>query len=517
MASKYKITYVDCLRLIYSTYKTELSFGVDKEVILSELENYFDRESSSEMVFDEDEEIAKDSRSKANGILRRLKDSGWIEYEMSNDYRVKVNLIDYAATMIESFNKIIKNEEMEYQALVSQIHATILNQDSYVKPYEYIIKRVAENTEELMIGLKKLNTNIKKYIDAITNEKTAGEIVQDFFVYHREIGSKAYHRIKTSENISHFRTAIIENLYNILNDRNLFERAVLGYMEIEMGYEKNSIAYSSDKLNQSQSNVIEQVKSQEQIYSPAPQKLQPQAMPKTEINPDKVEAENALRNVIHSIISAFKNYDEIISEIDGKNSKYIASAIARAKFLLTNTNNAEGKIATILKTLSKEFNQDERLNLYDEIDDDLFEVFQIFPQGFIDSDSLYVVPISKKMSLPQELDLTLGISKQDRELRKALEQERARNRFSRKNINQYVEELFSISAKQKGDINLDSESKMNILASTIAIGSKRDFIRIIFISLYGRDKKSKYKTTMTDQVHSINGFRFRDFNIERCD
>jgi hypothetical protein len=319
-----------------------------------------------------------------------------------------------------------------------------------------------------MIGLKKLNTNIKKYIDAITNEKTAGEIVQDFFVYHREIGSKAYHRIKTSENISHFRTAIIENLYNILNDRNLFERAVLGYMEIE-------------------------------------------------INPDKAEAENALRNVIHSIISAFKNYDEIISEIDGKNSKYIASAIARAKFLLTNTNNAEGKISTILKTLSKEFNQDERLNLYDEIDDDLFEVFQIFPQGFIDSDSLYVVPISKKMSLPQELDLTLGISKQDRELRKALEQERARNRFSRKNINQYVEELFSISAKQKGDINLDSESKMNILASTIAIGSKRDFIRIIFISLYGRDKKSKYKTTMTDQVLSINGFRFRDFNIERCD
>src|SRR5690606_1541520 len=127
---------------------------------------------------------------------------------------------------------------MEYQSLVSQIHATLLNKEAYVKPYEYIIKRVVENTEELITGLKKLNTNIKKYIDAITNEKTAGEIVQDFFVYHKDIGSKAYHRIKTSDNISHFRTSIIENLYNILNDKNIFERAVLGYMEIEQVEEK---------------------------------------------------------------------------------------------------------------------------------------------------------------------------------------------------------------------------------------------------------------------------------------
>lgn len=454
LTSKYKTTYIDCLRLIYNTYKTELSFGVDKEVILSELENYFDNESNIEMVFDEDEEIAKDSRSKANGILRRLKDSGWIEYEVSNDYKVKVNLFDYAATIIESFNKIIKNEELEYQSLVSQIHATLLNKEAYVKPYEYIIKRVSENTEELMIGLKKLNTNIKKYIDAITNEKTAGEIVEDFFVYHKDIGSKAYHRIKTSDNISHFRSAIIENLYNILNDENIFERAVLGYMEVE------------------------QVEDQEQAI-------------------------DSLRGQILHIISAFRNYDDIISEIDSKNSKYIGSAVARAKFLLTNTNNAEGKISKVLAYLSEEFNKDETLNLYDEVDDLLFQVFNIFPQGFIDSDSLYVVPISKKMSLPEELSNTLGFSTEERELRKLALQEKNKNRFSRKNINSYVEELL-------GD-------RKAILASALPLESKRDLVKIIFISLYGKDKKSIYKTTHTNEIISVNDFRFCDFMIERCE
>lgn len=454
LTSKYKTTYIDCIRLIYNTYKNELSFGVDKEVILAELESYFEDQSSEDMIFDDNEEIVKDSRAKANAILRNLKDSGWIEYEVSNDYRVKINLFDHAATMIESFNKILKNEEMEYQSLVSQIHATLLNKAAYVKPYEYIIKRVIENTEELITGLKKLNTNIKKYIDDITNEKTAGEIVQDFFVYHKDIGSKAYHRIKTSDNISNFRTSIIENLYNILSDKNIFDRAVLGYMEIEQAKEKT-------------------------------------------------DAEDSLRERILSVISAFRNYDDIISEIDNKNAKYIGSAVARAKFLLTNTNNAEGKISKILAYLSDEFNSDETINLYDEVDDTFFEVFNIFPQGFIDNDSLYVVPISRKMSVPQELSSTLGISEEERERRKLALQEKNKNRFSRKNINTYIEELL--------------KDKQAVLASTLPLDTKRDLIRIIFISLYGKDKKSMYKTTQTNEVITVNDFRFSDFVIERCE
>jgi len=454
LTSKYKTTYIDCLRLIYNTYKSELSFGVDKEIIVAELENYFDNESTSEMVFDEDNEIAKDSRSKANAILRRLKENGWIEHELSNDFRVKVNLFDYAATVIESFNKIIKNEELEYQSLVSQIHATLLNKEGYIKPYEYIIKRVIENTEELMVGLKKLNTNIKKYIDAITNEKSAAEIVQDFFIYHKDIGSKAYHRIKTSDNISYFRSSIIENLHNILNDGDIYRRAVSGYMEVEQ--------------------VADQALAHEQ-----------------------------LRSQILSIISAYRNYDEIISEIDYKNAKYIGSSVARAKFLLTNSNNAEGKISKILAYLSDEFNNDETLNLNDETDDALLGVFNIFPQGFMDSDSLYVVPISKKVSLPEELDSTLGITAEQRELHRLALQEKSKNRFSRKNINHYVDGLLK-----------DNKA---VLASTLPLESKRDLIKIIFISLYGRDKKSIYKATPIAETIAVDNFRFNDFLIERCE
>ena len=454
LTSKYKTTYIDCLLLIYEACQSELSFGVEKEIILAKLEYYFDEQSPSEMVFDEEDEIARDSRSKASAILRRLKDSGWFEYERFSDYRDKLNLQDYAITVIESFNKIIKNEEMEYQSLISQIHATIMNQEAYAKPYEYIIKRVIENTEELMAGLKKLNSSIRKSIEAITNDKDANEIVTDFFVYHREIGSKAYHRIKTSDNISNFRTAILEGLTKLLNDQMIFERSVQGYMEIE------------------------------QLA-------------------DQFQAREKLRREILKTISAYRNFDEIIAEIDYKHSRYMSSAVARAKFLLTNTNNAEGKISKILADLAKTFNDDVNLNLNDESDDALFQVFNIFPQQFLDSDSLYVMPISSKMATPEVFSQTLGLSQEERERRKQTLQEKNRNRFSAKNINIFVKELL--------------QERTSVLASTLPLDTRRDLIRIIFIQLYGKDKKSVYHTSSTKQTITRSQFQFQDFLIERGD
>lgn len=451
---KHKKIYIDCLELIYSTYKTELSFGVEKEVVLSKLVEYFDETSVEEMVFDEENEVAADSREKANAILRTLKNCNWINYEFGSDYSVKINLFDYAATMIESFQKIIKNEEMEYQSVISQIHGTLENQEAYKKPYEYIIKRVSENTEELISGLKKLNTMIKTRIDAITHDKNAAEIVKDYFGYHKDIGSKAYHRIKTSDNISHFRLSIIENLKIILEDGLIWDKAVRGFMEIE------------------------------QVD-------------------DYLGADELLKGKILYMISSFNNYDEIIEEIEMKHTKYLSSALARAEFLLSNSNNMEGKIKQILSFIADEFNNDVSINLNDESDDILLNIFDIFPQSFIDGDSLYVMPITKKIEIPKVLDESFGISQEEREQRKIAMQEKNKRRFSKHNINQFVLKALN--------------NNKSILASSLPLQEKRDLIHIIFVSLYARDEASKYNVQPINETININGFRFSDFKIIRRD
>ena len=70
-----------------------------------------------------------------------------------------------------------------------------------------------------------------------------------------------------------------------------------------------------------------------------------------------------------------------------------------------------------------------------------------------------------------------------------------------KNVEQYVGALLS-------DRNM-------ILASDIPIETKRDLIRVVFISLYGHSTKSEYSVKQKEEIISSQGFRFRDFEIRR--
>lgn len=59
-----------------------------------------------------------------------------------------------------------------------------------------------DRTIALFTELKKLNTNIRKYIDNLTSGLSLEQIMEHFFSYNDNIGSKAYHRMKTNDNVS---------------------------------------------------------------------------------------------------------------------------------------------------------------------------------------------------------------------------------------------------------------------------------------------------------------------------
>ena len=90
---------------------------------------------------------------------------------------------------------------------------------------------------------------------------------------------------------------------------------------------------------------------------------------------------------------------------------------------------------------------------------------------------------------------------EERELRKLAISEKNKNRFSKKNVEEYVTTLLS--------------DKERISASEIPVETRRDLIRIIFISLYGHSTKSGYIVIPKEEVVSSQGFKFRDFEIKR--
>ena len=452
LTGKYQNIFVDCLEIIYGSYRTELSYGVDKEVLVALLCDYFEQTVFDDIQFEKGQDVFHDSRSKANEFLRKLRGYGWIEYEFDNDGHAKVIMPNHAITIMQTFSDITHKNEMEYQSEVSAIFSLLTNGNLFDRPYAQVIKPVYDRTIALFTELKKLNTGIRKYIDELTEGQTPEELMEHFFSYNENIGSKAYHRMKTNDNVSRFRNTIESRLSDLLSDEHIMEQAVLGYQNIE---------------NEN----------------------------------DREEAYNKVVEMITRVISYFDSYDDIEKEIERKHTKYLRSAVNRAKLAFLNTNNIEGKISTILRGLANAFEKEEERGIYDDVPDDYCRIFNIFPQSFISGESLKTVVISKNIGDVDEIFDSQFISDEEMQRRRAELKEKTKHRFSRKNINDYVKILL----KDKTEIN----------ASQIEIKSKRDMIRLIFVCIYGRDKKSGFIVIPKNNVIHEKGFTFKDFTLQR--
>lgn len=383
--SQYKDQYADCLLAIYHSYKTEISYGVDRESIVSTLTDYFNSRTDNISFDDEPENIERDARSKAQKVINNLKNFGWLDFEDEKDYKQNVVLTEVAVPFIRTMNEVIKNEETEYQGLISQIHAVLQNEELYSKPYQFILKNVVNSTEQLVSSLKKLNISIKKHIDKQTKNRELKSVLDLFESYNEEIVSKSLYRLKTSENVGRFRQSIKRNLDRMLGTPKILDDLVVGYMEIEQ--EKDS--------------------------------------------------ENAKDKIIGMIIGvkdAFENLDKIIEDIDRKNNRYMKNAASRAKFELSSGTNQAGKINTILRYFT-EFSDSE-----ENIEPDLFNVFV---QKFVSEESVKKIPVKKTYDEVESIRTSEVLSAQERELKKRLLIDRQRVRIYRKKIESFVAEKFN--------------------------------------------------------------------------
>lgn len=440
LTSKYRQEYADCIMRLFDAFKPEISYGVNRDIVVKELTDYFEADDT-EMSFD-DEVYVSDAREKANGVIAILKKCGWIEYEQETNHQINVILCEYTIPVIDSMNRIIREEEAEYQGIISQIHASLQNEELYAKPYELIIKGVQENTERLLSELKKLNASIKRHMDQQTNDMDAEEILDHFFAYHKNIGSKAYLRMKTSENISYFRTSIIEQIGRIMESTEIMERAVAGYMEVE------------------------ETEDQEKAY-------------------------DEVISMLIDIKSSFYRLDDIIDEIDRKHARYMRSAVMRARFLLATGNNLEGKLSKIIDLYVQQMNSGE---------EEPFEgVFSLYPQNYISPESIQTIPVTKKMDAISGFSNQVQMSEADRLLYKEALRRKNRNRFSRKNINEYVINL------------LGDRDKMPV--TEVPVESVRDLIRIIYISIYSGNRSNHYAISRSGKQVEMQGYSLPYFDI----
>ena len=445
LSSPNRIVYWECICKLFSTMEHQLSFGVERDVLVDELEYYFDQTQAAEM--EEDEFQALDSRGKANSMLRKLEFYGWIEGETDKSYVQRVNFKEYAVKIMKTLLEIAEGKQIEYQGYIYTIYSLVRSNTDHPG---IVLLQILENTDMLITGLKNLNSNIKHYIDELTKHRTVAEIMDALFNdYITNIVDKAYHRLLTSDNVSKFRPEIIERLES--KSRN-----------------KTYVAKAAQEIAGIREISVEE--GQELVY-----------------------------RYLHEIIEAFRNMDDILMEINQKNTQYQRAAINRARFLLSGDEDVRGQLKEILLGLNEAVNEEQmdlggiyRIEFLDGL-------IRLYGSSVMDSNSLYSPTEGRKEFVPQELvaeepDLLLRQEKMRRIT------EKMQRILSPEKIGKYVD-------SQLGD-------NLEMRAAQFPLEKVEDFIKIIYIRLYGQRKNMNYTVESLKETEA-GGYRFKDFVIRR--
>ena len=445
LASPNKQIYWECICKLFSIMNHQLSFGIERDVLVEELQYYFEQEHALEI--DAEEIIGKSSRDKANWMLRRLEFYEWIEIETDKSYVQRVNFKDYAVKIIKTLLEIEEGKQIEYQGYIYVIYSLIRSNTD--KPGTVLLS-ILENTDMLITGLKNLNSGIKRYIDELTRYKTPAEIMDVLFNdYIENIVDKAYHRLLTSDNVAKFRPEIIERLESKSRSKTYMEKA-------------------SAEIAIIQEISIEQA--QEKVYQ-----------------------------YIHTIIDAFKNLDDILSDINQKNTQYQRAAVNRAKFFLIGSDDVRGQIKELLAGMNEEINSENmdlggiyRISFVDEL-------IRIYSSAVIDEKSLYVPIEGKKEFRPKEIENAVpDYELRQHKINKMLE--RMERVLNPQKINEYILKFM--------------QNRKEIMASELPLETTEDFVHIIYVRLYGQRKNMKYTVQAGEEV-VVNGYRFKDYKIHK--
>lgn len=220
LAAPGKVAYWDCILRIFDITSSQLSYGVERDILVDDLEYYFSSTMSADL--QEEDTGSMTPRDKANFMLRRLESCGWITVDVDHSYVQRVNFRDYAIDIIKTLKTITEGKKVEYQGYIYTIYNLCRAKDLAGVGLLEIVK----NTDALITSLKSLNANIKNYIDDLTKHSSVAEILDALLNdYYTNVVDKAYHRLLASDNVSKFRPVIVGTLEKYSKSPKFLSRA----------------------------------------------------------------------------------------------------------------------------------------------------------------------------------------------------------------------------------------------------------------------------------------------------
>ncbi len=350
LSSKNKEIYLSCLLVVFDAYEKGRIIGIERSLAVDLLEEHLTFYKQDLDMSDDEPQIIIDDisneteedkiRDKATFVLRKMIKYGWIQTDIMPDLTEYLNFPDYAITFLSAIKQIIREEELndsidptQYHGYIYTIYSLLMNSGEV--DYGLTLDTVYKNTILFYRELRKIDYKLKNYIRSIVDHSEIKDLIETLIKHKEEILDRSYLKLKTSENVSKYKLAIISKLREY-QDTPLILNMIANYNlpEYAFDYEKAYRA-SEDKINE--------------------------------------------------VIDIFTSFEEIMKEIDDKNRNYINSSIGKIKFLLSNDTNVLGQLNYILKFVKKS-NEKKRIDM---AINKIRPLFSMHMNKFLNNDSLF--------------------------------------------------------------------------------------------------------------------------------
>ena len=372
-------TYVEALLRIHEEYQYN-NYFLSKDLCLQILSDQFSKRKIS--IMREEQESEEDVlESPPSRILNWLLKTGWLERLEDYEHGVTNIIIpDYAAIMIEAFDRLSNGEEEEAQIYIQNIYGILFSYRNDGRSGNSLLKTAAVNTKKLNKALQDMLHNMNHFFNSLLEKNTYEDLLREHLEgYVEEIVRKKYHILKTSD-----------NFYQYKND-------------IKTWLKEMEQRETAD-LRQMRENTDGMLKIQE-------------------------EKEEAL-SLIGEIRRGFSDIERRISNMDREHMKYVRATVTRMNYLMNTDGDMKGLMVQLLNQISGGKDQDQMLN-------DVARRVQIEKLQILSPQSLYQKRKGRKLFveelLPDEVQEELNREE-------VLRLNRLHTRFSKKEIDAFIEE-----------------------------------------------------------------------------
>jgi len=385
---KNRLFYAEAVLLLYEQYQIH-RFGIQYEIMRDLFQELIETQEELGQCFELEEEqpgLTGDFddlfRVKANALLRRLRETGWIDVEVRDGFRQYIFLPHYSSRILSVLKELCEERSVEYQRFAFVTYQ-LLSSDEAKKRPSFAILEANSYTQQFVEELRVLINNMKHHMDQLIKKTTVQEVLDHHFdEYKAKIVDRSYHRLKTSDHVSRYRQRILETVQKWLLDRDLFRETV------EDGL-RNEFFASRD------------------------------------------EAEQKLRGTLMSIEEVYGGLDEIFYQIDVRHNQYLRASFDRARYLSQQSQRIDYLLARVLGWIS-ENGQGQAF-----VDAELLALFRLQRVTHLTEQSL-LPPRKKPVQHQPEVHKVPEISEEIRKQLREKSVERLRKAITREKIREYV-------------------------------------------------------------------------------